>query len=247
MNKANLLITTIGEIDCIESWITNERNYDIAFIFYPEEIDEETKKYLTKNSDYLFYEQGFKYEIIQRVLYNNQHLLEYDFFWMPDHDVLFRKGNVNLLFEFMKKYNLKLGQPSLVNKNRSWKILVNKKFLELRYINLVEVMCPAFSKDALDICLKTFSWSKSGWGLGLLWGKLINNNKAVIDSLIVEHTNKMDTQRGALYKKLLATTGKTPEQERDYLVSKHDLDTSIKHIKKVPQKGFIGNILNWFY
>ena len=247
MKRDNLLITTIGSLNCIPSWLSDNRNYDIALIYYPEKIDPEVKTALETYADYLFYESGFKYETIKKVMTANPVLLEYEYYWMPDHDVLFRKGDVNMLFNLMRNYKLELGQPSLVNRNRSWKILVNKRLYALRYINLVEVMCPIFSKSALEICLDSFSWSKSGWGLGLLWGKLIKGNKAVIDQLIVEHTQKMDVKGGPLYKKLFEETGKTPEEERDYLVAKYGLDTSIKHIKMLPRKNlFLGKIINWF-
>jgi len=247
MKRKNLLITTIGEFDCLPSWIVENRNYDIALIYYPDNIDAESRLYLEEITDYLFFEKGFKYSIIQKVMADNPQLRDYDFFWMPDHDVLFKKGDVNHFFDFLKLYQFDLAQPSLVNKNRSWKILVNKRGCLYRNINIVEVMCPAFSKKALGICLETFSWSKSGWGLGLLWGKLILENKAVIDNFIVEHTKKMDVDGGSLYKKLFAETGKTPEEERDFLVEKYDLETSIKLIKKVPRNNsFFGIILNWF-
>ena len=244
MKRRNLLITSIGSLQCLPSWLAEDRTYDIALIYYPEKIDEETRLKLTTYADFLFYESGFKYEIIKKVMLANPELLDYDYFWMPDHDVLFRKGDVNQLFSLMKDYNLQLGQPSLVNKNRSWKILVNRKLYDLRYINLVEVMCPAFSKSALDICLESFTWSKSGWGLGLLWGKLIDGPKAVIDKLIVEHTQKMDVNGGPLYQKLFVATGKKPEDERDYLVNKFDLDTKIYHLKKVPRSN---SLISKFY
>ena len=244
MKRENLLITTVGELACLPSWVSKDRNYDIALIYYPEYIDEDTREYLEEVSDYLFFEQGFKYSIIQKILYENSKLLDYDYFWMPDHDVMFKKGDVNQLFSSMKNYNLDLGQPSLVNKNRSWKILVNRKHYEIRYLNLVEIMCPAFSKTALDTCLETFTYSKSGWGLGLLWGKLLDGPKAVIDKLIVEHTKEMDLDGGPLYQKLLETTGKKPEDERDFIVNKYDLDTKIFHLKKVFKSDSILSVFN---
>lgn len=247
MSRPNLLITTIGELSCLPSWLSEVRNYDIALIYYPEEIEPDTKEYLEEVSDFLFFEQGFKYSIIQKVFYQHSHLLNYEYFWMPDHDVMFRKGDVNQLFLLMKEYKLELGQPSLVNKNRSWKILVNRKLYDIRYINLVEVMCPAFSKHAVDICLESFNYSKSGWGLGLLWGKLINGPKAVIDKLIIEHTKKMDESGGPLYQKLFEATGKKPEEERDFLVNKYDLDTNIYHLeKKLNPNSLLSKITNIF-
>lgn len=245
MKKEGLLITTIGEIDCVQSWICENRNYDIALIYYPEYISEETKDFLYQSADYVFFESGFKYTVIQKILKENPNLMTYDFYWMPDHDVKFKRGNVNLLFSIMKEYGLAMAQPSLVNKNRSWKILVHKWPYVLRYINLVEVMCPAFTKKSLEKALKSFTWSKSGWGLGLLWGKLVEGDKAVIDRLLVEHTKKMDVEGGSLYKMLLETTGKRPEEERDELVNKYALDTDIYHIKKIPREGFIYSVFNW--
>jgi hypothetical protein len=71
----------------------------------------------------------------------------------------------------------------------------------------------------------------------MYWGKLIPENKAVMDTFLVEHMQKMDERGGPLYQKLLKETGKTPEEERDFLIEKYELEKKIRHIKKVPKKG----------
>ena len=45
MDRPNLLITTIGELSCPPSWLSEDRNYDIALTCYPEEREFLVNKY----------------------------------------------------------------------------------------------------------------------------------------------------------------------------------------------------------
>ena len=63
--------------------------------------------------------------------------------------------------------------------------------LILRYTNFVEIICPCFDRDSLVICQPTFKYSKSCWGIDLLWTKLLGypeDKIAIIDDVIVVHT-----------------------------------------------------------
>lgn len=223
MKRKNLLITSIGSLNCVSSWICDDRTFDIALIYYPEEITLETKRLLESYADYLFFESGFKYEILKRVFLANPELMEYEYFWMPDDDVNLVKGTTNELFAAANKYHLGLAQPSARKKNTSWKLLRNKKGYAIRYTNFVEVMCPIFSKKSLSQCIDSFSYTKSGWGLDFLWPTLIDEKVAIIDSHIIEHTKKINLEGGALYKKLIEETGKTPKEELLELTSEFNL------------------------
>lgn len=46
--RRNLLITTIGRLEYYKSWLSDDRNYDIALIYYPEKIDPLVKLELKK-------------------------------------------------------------------------------------------------------------------------------------------------------------------------------------------------------
>jgi len=244
MKRENLLITTIGKIDCIPSWLGNQREFDVALIYYPDEITDAIKEYLELNSDYLFFETGFKYTVLKKVLGEFAELRDYNFYWMPDDDVRMEQGSVNMLFNLAKKYELDLCQPSTTKKNISWKIVRQNKKCELRYTNYVEVMCPLFSKVALNLCLDSFSYTSSGWGLDFYWCSLIKEKIAIIDRVKVHHTKKIELDGGALYKKLLQETGKEPHQELNEIIAKYDLDAVPKEISRIYK---IGGLIHYLY
>ena len=222
--KKNLLITTIGRFDCLPTWIEEDRNFDIALIYYPEGIDTKTKEKLYKYADFVFFEVGFKYSTLKKIISKTPALLKYDYYWMPDDDIKIKKGSTNELFNLAQEYSFELCQPSTLKKNTSWILLRHKSGYKIRYSNFVEVMCPLFSNKALVNCLHTFSYSKSGWGLDFLWASIISENIGIIDSIVIEHTKEMNLKGGTLYKKLLEETGKTPKEELDELVIKYNLN-----------------------
>lgn len=225
--KKNLLITTIGRFECLPTWFEEDRNFDIALIYYPENIDTKTKEKLYKYADFVFFEPGFKYSTLKKIISETPSLLKYDYYWMPDDDVKIKKGSTSQLFDLAQEYSLELCQPSTLKKNTSYKLLRHKRGYKIRYSNFVEVMCPLFSNNALINCLNTFSYSKSSWGLDFLWASIISENIGIIDSIVIEHTKEINVEGGALYKKLLEETGKTPKEELDELVINHNLNVAI--------------------
>lgn len=242
MKRKNLLITTIGKLDCIPTWISEDRNFDIAFIFYPDKIDAETKKKLKSVSDYLFFKTGFKYTVIKKIFAENPQLLTYDYYWMPDDDVNLVKGTVNDLFDLAKIHFIGLGQPSTFKSNTSWKFLRHKRGYAVRYSNFVEVMCPLFSQKSLTNCLDSFSYTKSGWGLDFLWSSLVTEKIGILDQVIIKHTKEINLDGGALYKKLLKETGKTPREELDELIKAHNLVVEPRIIDRLYAKSLLGKI-----
>lgn len=246
MNRENLLITTIGTLDYISSWLQDDRNFDIALVYYPSTVSDKIKSTLENLADFVFYEQGFKYSVLKSVLEKNPDLLDYEYYWMPDDDIKMVKGTVNSLFELSKKYSLGLSQPSTTSKNISWKLVRHKPGYILRYSNFVEVMCPLFSKSALAECLNSFSYTKSGWGLDILWPTLIKEDVAIIDEIVVKHTKKISLEGGALYKKLLEETGKTPWQELKELEERHNLKSDpriLSYVYKISPMGLLRKIM----
>ena len=98
-NRPNLLITTIGRLEYYQSWIEENRNYDIALIYYPNKIDSDVEAELRSKSDFFFKNSGFKYPNIKSIFSANPHLLQYNYYWMPDHDVMMRNGPVSAMFD----------------------------------------------------------------------------------------------------------------------------------------------------
>lgn len=225
----NLLITTFGEYNHLDSWLNGERNFDVALINY----DYHEDKYdLIKDCVYLDAFHTFKYPGIWDALWEEPRLLRYDYFWMPDEDIDISCGEINKMFDKMRTLNLDLAQPSVEKSNvsfPSWEQFIHKEALDVIMTNFVEVMCPLFSRDAIGKCLETFRKSESGWGLDLVWAKLVNNgnNMAILNSIIVKHTRPV--KEGGLYEALaekrISPSGDRRRLMREYNVSSIDIKT----------------------
>lgn len=219
----NLLITTIGEYNNFDTWIKGECNFDVAIINYDKHINEST--YVDKC---IYYEtfNTFKYPGIAEIFFQEPDLLKYDYYWMPDEDVSLSTEKINELFRKMEQFKLDLGQPSIEKSDTSfpsWEIFTHKGNTDIIYTTFIEIMCPCFGRDALGKCLETFKKSKSGWGLDIVWPKLIGDrcdNIAIVNSIIAKHTR--DVKGGRLYD-ALAKERILPSNERKHLMREYNI------------------------
>jgi len=218
----NLLITTIGEYNHFNRWTDGIRNFDIAIINY--DSHDISQEFLDKC---VWYGQfpTFKFPGIQTMLKNDNSLLKYDYYWMPDSDIDISCDDINDMFEKANILGLDLGQPSVEKSDvsfPSWEQFIHKEGIDVVMTNFVEVMCPLFSRYALIKCLNTFSKSQSGWGLDLVWAKLVNNgnNMAILNSITIKHTRPV--KKGGLYE-ALAKKKVSPSSERKQLMREYNI------------------------
>jgi hypothetical protein len=201
----NLLITTIGDYNHSANWEAGEKNYDVVLIDYRKE-------------------PTFKYPGIYKHLKLNAELLNHDYFWMPDEDVNLSSEDINRLFDLMSCHKLDLAQPSIERSLLSFpsfECFAHKENIDIVYINFIEITCPCFSKRALMACLDTFRKSQSGWGLDIVWPKLVGDNSsniAVLNSIVAQHTRPV--KGGGLYT-ALAKKGIRPGRERVRLMNEY--------------------------
>jgi hypothetical protein len=219
----NLLITTIGKYNHLNVWLAGECNFDVAIVNY--DNHNESQDLVLKCIWYDTF-STFKYPGIWNLLRDEPRLLRYDFFWMPDEDIMLATEKINELFDKMKAFNLDLAQPSIEKSNTSfpsWECFTHKENASIIYTNFIEITCPCFSKNALDKCLQTFKKSQSGWGLDLVWEKLIGDNNiniAIINDIVAKHTRNVGG--GELYN-VLKRDGIRPSNERKKLMAEYGI------------------------
>lgn len=193
----NLVITTISDYNYSALWAGG--SFDMLLIDYKE--------------------RGcYKYEGIAEEL--NKGLICYDYFFMPDEDILLSSCDIDKIFALMMDFGLSLAQPSIdPNSNVSFKRFKHAPGADVIYTDFVEIMCPAFSKEALLACLPTFTKSKSGWGLDLAWSKILGGkNMAILNGVVAQHTRPVGG--GELYARL-KREGITPSVERKRLMKEY--------------------------
>ena len=241
----NLLITTVGSYNHIDKWIAGDCNFDIALIDYTDKgtISPEIQSRCVYYTNF----QTFKYPGLYKVFKEHPESLNYDYYWMPDEDINLQTSEINRLFEKMSQYRLDLACPSIEESTvsfPSWRCFIHDRRAprEIIYINYIEVMCPAFSKNGLNKCLDTFWHSQSGWGIDLAWPKLINNglsllqggfrNIAIINSIIAQHTRQPNVNlpsiRGPLYEALFKK-GINPNDELGAMMQLYKIPAPIRN------------------
>lgn len=116
----------------------------------------------------------------------------YDVVWFPDDDLDVDAATVERFLALFRRHGLALAQPALTD-DCFWshELTVACPAFTLRYTNFVEVMAPAFSREALARCAEALALSKSGWGLDFAWPRLLGDPRdaiAIVDETPMAHT-----------------------------------------------------------
>ena len=178
----NLIILCAGDSSLHNYW---HKDFDLLINYYGK-----FKNRYKNHCKYYFTLKGTKFNIVGELLENKKIFEKYDNFFIPDDDIYFESKNLHKFFEIFNKFNLQLSQPSILG---WWSIKQSLRVpgLVLRYTNWVEMMCPCFSKNALEKCKSTFNNDKSCWGIEFVWNKLLGKPKnkiAIVDEVFGIHT-----------------------------------------------------------
>jgi hypothetical protein len=126
---------------------------------------------------------------------------EYDYVWLPDDDLGTTSSQIDRFFAAARIAGLDLFAPALSQESyfAHFDTMHNARF-HGRWVGFVEIMCPAFSRSALERLLFTLELSETGWGWGLdsVWPKLLDyQNVGVLDGVAVTHTRPVGAMRDA--------------------------------------------------
>jgi hypothetical protein len=124
---------------------------------------------------------------------------EYDYVWMPDDDIRTNSAQIDRLFEAARVVGLDLFAPALSKTSffAHFDTMHNDSF-HGRWVGFVEIMCPGFSRTALERLSFTLELSETGWGWGLdsVWPRLLEyRNVGVLDGVTVTHTRPVGAMR----------------------------------------------------
>lgn len=199
MSKKNCVISAVGKNSLHKCWVQGLCDFDLHLIVYDDSMD-----MFEDDTQYICQAKGYKLKLVYWYLKSNpQYLDSYDYFFIPDDDVMMSSEDINNLFAVMRKYKLKIAQPSLVMSYYSWAHTLKNPFCILRYTNLIEMMVPCFSKEALLKVLGSFGANSTGWGVEAHWPLLINSSHrdmAVIDTVCVVHTRPIQSGQSIHYR-----------------------------------------------
>ena len=174
------------------------RNWDLCIGYYGAEEPQ------VSNSPYEYLAhlpKRKKFKIIYDLFHEGSPLWNYERIWLPDDDLLCNGEAINRMFHLSHKYDLDLAQPSLKQGPGCYPnhpLTIQKPDSIVRYEGFIEIMCPVFSRRALQICIESMRDVESGYGLDHLWPSFIGRpaaRMAIIDATAVAHTRPL----GATY------------------------------------------------
>lgn len=192
----NLILAAVGEESLHKNWIAKEPQFDLFLVYYgdkPNRYKEDAKHYLQR--------KGNKYIMFHDLITYKPEIFDpYDRVLIMDDDLYTETSHLNNFFEIFEQNEFELAQPSIIGYYTHEITLHDPKWL-WRCTNFVEIMCPCFSKNALNLCKETFIESEIGWGIDWAWTKLLGfpkNKIAIVDEAIVFHTRPVKS--GDFYK-----------------------------------------------
>lgn len=216
MRNRNCVISAVGKDSVHKGWSCGEkRDFDLHLIVY----DDSYESY-RHDADFIVQAKGYKLKLVHEYITDNPSILEeYDYFFIPDDDIVTDSDTISLLFRYMDNYRLKIAQPSLTDSSyyTFQHTLHDQRYL-LRYTNFIEMMLPCFSREALKKVLVSFAENKSGWGVEYRWSQLIESNKsdmAIIDDIQMQHVRPIQSKK------------RDNINELHEYITKHNLSTKI--------------------
>ena len=241
MKRRNLLLSPVGKksLEICQGWASGDRTYDIMLLYF----DSEGSENFLQIAEHIVKTKGFKYPLIHQFFSDNIELISnYEYFFFPDDDIRMTSRDINKLFYFAKKKRISVCQPSLYPKNFYWEITQNNPDTKYRYVSLVEIMCPLFSREALTKCLSSFLESNSGWGLEIAWYRLLGSKKKqfiIYDLVIALHEGILGAS-SKLYDNL-TEMGISPDEEFNRLEAKYNMQTEFYNIEYVYKFEYLWN------
>ena len=218
----NLVVLRAGDASLHAGWIAQpDRDFDLFISYFGKQPGMHQA-----DADYYEHRPGPKWSCIAELLADHPSLIDrYDAFWFPDDDLAATTDTVNRMFALFRGFSLSLAQPALTRDSyHTWPIVLERPDCVMRHVDFVEVMAPLFDRATLRACLKTFSMSRSGWGLDWIWptmaGKGRTDSIAIIDATPVRHTRPLG---GDLYRNHPELD---PRQDEARLLAEFDL---VKH------------------
>jgi hypothetical protein len=191
--RRNLVVLRANEQSLHTSWAQDvpeqERSWDLCISYYGKPENFPPQDF----SEYASLQHlDRKFIALKKLMHKDSVLWAYDYVMFPDDDLQMKWSDLNVLFEVCREYELQLAQPSLdptgvVNYESTRQ---NSKYL-LRFVSMVEIMAPVFSMAALRVCIHTFDFNLSGFGIDYAWSRLVDGpltKIAIVDKVAVLHT-----------------------------------------------------------
>jgi hypothetical protein len=206
IQRPNLVIIRAGHKSLHRQWPAfidkEDRNWDLCVSWYENDLPVDIE-----DSEHFFHQpEGRKFSAVADLLTKYPKLMEYENFWLPDDDLEISWRDINRMFNIFRRMRLELAQPALTSSSHSFVnhlVTAQDPNYFLRFCDFVELMCPLFSRELIELCLPAFRGTVMAFCLDHIWGGLqgrVPGRTAIIDDVAVAHTRPM----GANYDPVVA-------------------------------------------
>jgi hypothetical protein len=219
--RKNLILSVVGDESVHRSWLAGSepREFDVALVYF----GDQPGRYAADAEHYLE-RRGIKFELLHQLLHSEWSGLaeQYERIWIPDDDVAGDLATANRLFRIAAEQRLEVCQPAIDRGDMSFQTLRAEPGYLLRYSRFVEIMCPLFTRAALQKVLPLFVANRSAWGIDWVWSTWFGERElAVIDAAPMHHTRPL--RSGGVHRRL-AAAGIDPSRDHHDLMAKHGID-----------------------
>lgn len=224
----DLVITCVGsDLSYHTQWCGESRTFDLMLLDYANKSAE-----YRSQSEYYLAVTGFKLENIAHALHTHPELLEqYEYIWLPDHDLFCRSSDCTALFSLVREFKLDVAQPAV----QGFAYHPITRFVpesRMRLVNFIEMMCPLFKSSILKKILPFFTYNRSGYGIDWLWSTRLGEQRlGIIDEVQVIHSKPV-VNTGEYYQKL-AAIGIDPMQEYHQILDEHCLVPEYREFARI--------------
>ncbi len=195
-----LVVLQAGRGSLAHHWFRDEgREWDLLVNYY------DALGFKPGFGDFACFQKGTKFTAMWVFREKFSELLEsYEHVLFLDDDIETSVSDLNLLFDACRTHKLDLAQMTLTaDSSCNWAELFSRPDRKgPRPVSAVEIMMPVVSKKAMSLIAPTLGQSVSGFGLDLVWGKLVRSaggRIAVLDDVVAAHRRPVDQSGGAYY------------------------------------------------
>jgi hypothetical protein len=232
--KRNCLIGIIGRDEYYKTWFSENPDYDIILMIYndlqiPKEYQDKCKA--------IYRRRGLSGSLLKWLFENELIIQNYDYYWIPNDDVTIYADDINLLFCYMKEYQLTIASPSLLKDESN----INSAGISychgvgVRYVPATESICDCYESQFLETVLKYFGINKSAWGIALLISKIANDENrkiAIFDYILTKHNGvQNEIKQGTMMEYLIKNNINADKEYKD-LIERYNLHEFKKYVEE---------------
>jgi hypothetical protein len=193
-----LLISRVGTKSLHAAWLSpaSDRGFDVLLSAFESAVVDPAE-----SGVFFEHRPGTKVAGYGAIFDDHAGLIsKYDYVALFDDDLLISARELQRLFAIVTAHQLKIAQPALTYDSYfTYAALLQDPAYRLRYVNYVEMMCPVFRSDVLQIIKPLYALGYES-GIDLIWCNAVSTSPqdfAVIDEIAVQHTRPVGTLKSA--------------------------------------------------